>query len=264
KLRHRTVPRLPLLGSDGAGAAAASRRARIVRTAAPRIAATGGSATAVPPAAGQQSDAAAPPAGAGDAQTATPPVPFDEGGIVTVLEDAPPFTQPWAALPADAPPPAFTTSASRPDLFSRPPVVAADGTLSFTPARDAFGASRVDVVDSVSGKSAFFTIDVLPVNDPPAFTAGPGVSAFENEGVQTAAWASGISPGPANETGQQVSFTTATDNPALFLPGGLPTVDSRGVLAFTPAMFATGQATVTVTARDDGGTANGGRDATTA
>src|SRR5581483_923212 len=79
-----------------------------------------------------------------------------------------------------------------------------------------------------------------------------------------AAWASGISPGPANETGQQVSFTTTTDNPALFLPGGLPTVDSRGVLAFTPAMFATGQATVTVTARDDGGTANGGRDATTA
>ena len=43
-------------------------------------------------------------------------------------------------------------------------------------------------------------------------------------------------------------------------PGGQPTVAQDGTLSFTPAGVE-GQATVTIRLRDDGGTANGGTDA---
>ena len=41
-----------------------------------------------------------------------------------------------------------------------------------------------------------------------------------------------------------------------------PTLNPTGLLTYTPAADANGTATVTVTAQDDGGTANGGHDTT--
>ena len=73
-----------------------------------------------------------------------------------------------------------------------------------------------------------------------------------------ASFATSISPGPAGESGQVVSFTLSNDNPALF--SAPPAMDASGTLTFTPAANANGTATVTVVAMDDGGTANGGVD----
>ncbi len=61
---------------------------------------------------------------------------------------------------------------------------------------------------------------------------------------------------------QTVTFTTTNDNNAIF--SSQPTISPTGVLAYTPAANANGTTTVTVTAQDNGGTANGGHDSTTA
>ena len=55
-----------------------------------------------------------------------------------------------------------------------------------------------------------------------------------------------------------MNFTTLNDNPSLF--AAVPAVDDHGTLTYTLAPDANGSASVTVTAHDDGGTANGGVD----
>jgi hypothetical protein len=59
-----------------------------------------------------------------------------------------------------------------------------------------------------------------------------------------------------------VSFTVSTDNSALFSTA--PAVASNGTLSYTTAADANGTAHVTVVAVDDGGTANGGHDRSSA
>jgi CSLREA domain-containing protein len=106
---------------------------------------------------------------------------------------------------------------------------------------------------------ATVTIDVTCVNDPPSFTPGGDVTVDEDSGAYDAAWASDISAGPANESGQTVSFAfSANSNPSLFLTG--PTIDPDGNLRFTPKPDAHGSATISVRLQDDGGTANSGDD----
>ena len=50
------------------------------------------------------------------------------------------------------------------------------------------------------------------------------------------------------------------NNNALFAGPGQPMIASNGTLTFTPALNAFGNATVTVIASDNGGTANSGDD----
>jgi hypothetical protein len=78
------------------------------------------------------------------------------------------------------------------------------------------------------------------------------------------AWATAISPGPADESGQVVTFTAVAADPSLFTAGGTPAVSTAGALTFTPRAGAHGTTTVTVRAVDDGGTANGGVDTSAA
>ena len=104
-----------------------------------------------------------------------------------------------------------------------------------------------------------FTIAVVAVNDAPSFTAGADQSVVEDGGPQAVAgWATGTSAGPANESGQVVSFSVSSTNGSLF--AAAPAVAADGALTYTPATDANGSATVTVRAVDDGGTANGGVD----
>ncbi|MGI0487175.1 cadherin-like domain-containing protein [Pantanalinema rosaneae CENA516] len=110
------------------------------------------------------------------------------------------------------------------------------------------------------------TVNVTPVNDRPTFTGGSNVVINEDAGAQTiAGWATNILRGPAtatDEVTQTVTFNVTTDNAALFSTA--PTVDSAtGNLIFTAAPNANGTANVTVTLRDNGGTANGGVDTST-
>jgi VCBS repeat-containing protein len=107
---------------------------------------------------------------------------------------------------------------------------------------------------------ATVNVTINPVNDEPSFTAGGNVTVNEDSGAYSAAWATGISAGPANESGQTVSFHVSNNNNALF--SSQPAISSSGTLTFTPEANAFGTATVSVYAQDSGGTDNGGDDTT--
>jgi hypothetical protein len=193
-----------------------------------------------------------------------PPAPtFAAGPDVTVLEDGPPVSTTWAHDIHGGGHLRFVTVTDAPALFAAAPVVAADGTLSFSPAKDAFGFANVAVsaVDD-NGSSAVHTlhITITPVNDAPTFTPGGDVATTEGSGPQTVAWATNVSPGPPNESAQTLSFTVTSTNPSLFSFAGQPAVAPDGTLSYTPAFAASGSATVTVVLHDNGGTANGGVD----
>jgi hypothetical protein len=163
----------------------------------------------------------------------------------------------------------FGTSNDSAALFAVQPTVASDGTLSYTPAGNAFGVATVTVRAHDDGGTAnggvdtsapqTFTITVEPVDDAPSFSAGTDQSVFEDAGAQTVgSWATAVSPGPANESSQSVAFVISSDNAALFAVQ--PAVAADGKLTYKPAADANGSATVTVKAKDNGGTANGGVD----
>ncbi|NUQ64040.1 MAG: cadherin-like domain-containing protein [Pirellulales bacterium] len=119
-----------------------------------------------------------------------------------------------------------------------------------------------DLEDGEYGEGADFGCQpesLAAVNVAPSFTAGSDLMVLEDAGSQTIAhWATAISPGPAIEASQSVSFLVSNDNQALFI--AQPAISSDGTLAFTSASNAFGTAVVTVEAKDDGGTANGGND----
>jgi hypothetical protein len=105
-----------------------------------------------------------------------------------------------------------------------------------------------------------FTINVTPVNDRPSFATAGQQTINEDAGPQTVPnWATNISPGPADESSQTVSFQIASNNNPSFFSAG-PSISPTGTLTYTPAPNVNGQAQVTFVLKDDGGTANGGLD----
>ncbi len=96
-------------------------------------------------------------------------------------------------------------------------------------------------------------------NEAPSFDIGPDQTLFEGAGSQTvAAWATNISPGPAIEAAQVVSFIVTNNNAALF--DVQPSISSDGTLTFTPKATANGTAIVSVQAQDNGGIGLSGTD----
>ncbi|HEX7376146.1 MAG TPA: Ig-like domain-containing protein, partial [Pirellulales bacterium] len=168
----------------------------------------------------------------------------------------------------------FLVSTDKPQLFSTPPAIDSSGNLTYTLAPNANGVANVNVQLHDNGGTAngghdtsapqTFTITIVPVNQPPLFTAGTNQTVLENPGTVTVkGWASGISPGVANEASQTLNFLVSTDNPTLFPTP--PTIDpATGNLSFTPAFDEVGTATVSVQLHDNGGTANGGQDTSAA
>lgn len=157
----------------------------------------------------------------------------------------------------------YTVSAiSNAALFSAPPAVAPNGTLTYTPAANANGTSTYTVTVQDSGGTAnggvdvsppqTFTITVNAINDPPSFTAGANQTVDEDAGAQTVnPWATAISAGPPDEAGQTLTFNvTGNTNAALF--SAAPAVSPTGVLTYTPAPNANGTATITLTLSDNG------------
>ncbi len=164
---------------------------------------------------------------------------------------------------------------SNPSLFAAggAPTVDVAGVLRYTPAADQFGTSQFTVVVRDDGGTSnggvdtsaphTFTITVGPVNDAPSFVAATPPAVLEDVGpVVVSPWVSSFSPGPANEAGQAVQayIVSNVTNAALFTAGGQPTVDTTGVLRYTPAPDANGTSQFTVVVRDNGGTADGGVD----
>lgn len=110
------------------------------------------------------------------------------------------------------------------------------------------------------GVTRSIPVTVVPVNDQPTFTGGSPQQLLEDSGAQTVSgWATGISRGAPNESGQILTFNVTNDNAALFTVA--PRVDpATGNLTYTLAPNANGVANVSVTLRDNGGTTNGGVD----
>jgi hypothetical protein len=211
--------------------------------------------------------------------TVTPvndPPAFIASGDRLVSEDSGPQTGPgWATNIVAGPPNesgqalAFQVTSDNPSLFLTGPSVAADGTLTFTPALNANGTAHVTIRLQDNGgtenggvdisPAQTFSITVTPVNDPPTFTKGPDISVAEDSNAQLIQpWATDIRAGPSDETAQSVAFSVENNNPSLFAVA--PAITPDGMLAFTPALNANGAALVTVRLRDNGGTANGGQD----
>lgn len=113
------------------------------------------------------------------------------------------------------------------------------------------------------GSTATVRVMVTCVNDPPSLAPGADVSVVEDSGAYSATWFDPltISPGPGETVQTPFILTTSNDNNALF--SVQPSVDIiSGTLTFTPAANANGSALVTVTLKDNGGTANNGIDTT--
>jgi VCBS repeat-containing protein len=206
---------------------------------------------------------------------------FTKGADQTALEDAGvQSVTNWAtaisAGPADEAGQTLTfavTGNSNPALFAAGPAVAASGALTYTPAPNANGSATITLKLTDNGGTAnggvdasgeqTFVINVTAVNDAPSFTKGADQTAIENAGAQTVpGWATAISAGPPDEAGQTLTFAVSNNNNALF--SAQPSVDATGKLTYTSAPDAFGTATVTVQLHDNGGTANGGVDASAA
>lgn len=158
-------------------------------------------------------------------------------------------------------------------LFTVAPAISSSGQLTYTLAPNANGSATVSVRLRDNGGTANggvdesatqqFTITVNAVNDAPSFTKGANVSVAEDLGAYNAAFATAISKGPANESSQTLTFDVSNDNNSLFATQ--PSIDPvTGNLSFVTAANQFGSATVTVVLRDNGGTANGGVDASAA
>ncbi|MEA3210010.1 MAG: extracellular elastinolytic metalloproteinase [Chthoniobacter sp.] len=172
----------------------------------------------------------------------------------------------------------FLVTTDNDNFFSSVPVVsAADGTLTFAAKPGMIGTVTVTVTlhddggtanmgVNVSAPQAFVISSTLAANDPPSFIVGPDQAAAQDGGPQTVVnFAKAVSPGPPDEANQVVHFNVDAANHDLFdeqptiivagTPGAL-----TGTLKYTPKATANGTTLVTVTLKDDGGTANGGND----
>ncbi len=156
----------------------------------------------------------------------------------------------------------FVVTSNNDDLFSIRPAVSDDGTLTFTPATNAFGSATVSVKIKDDGGTAHggvdesavqtFAITVTAVNDAPSFViAGNPATVNEDAGPQTVtAFATSLEDGDPEVT-QALTFTiTGNSNGGLFSVA--PAIADDGTLTYTPAAHANGSALIKVTLSDNG------------
>lgn len=161
-----------------------------------------------------------------------------------------------------------------PGLFTAGPVVDNSGALQFTAADNAHGLAIFTVRARDDGGVAFggndlsspatWAIAIFSVNDAPTFTLSDLPVVDEDAGPQTVVdWVTDITAG-AGET-DLVGFEIVNLSPAGFFsaPPTLSAISGgAAALSYTVAPDQSGTATFDIRAVDNGGTANGGVDAT--
>ncbi len=137
-----------------------------------------------------------------------------------------------------------------------------DGTLTFAPSANYNGPASFTYTVTSGGVTETATVHVTvnAVNDAPTFITPASTTSAEDAGAQSISnFVTAISPGPADESAQTVSFSvTGNNNAGLFSVA--PSIAADGTLTYTAAPNANGTATITVVGQDDGGTDNGGVD----
>ncbi len=136
-------------------------------------------------------------------------------------------------------------------------------TLTITPEANAFGTTTItlSVTDGdANTTNATLSLTVHPINDAPTFTlAGNRQHPSASTGAQTVpGFATAISAGPPNESGQTLSFGVSESADANNVVSGAA-IASNGTLTYT-LTGATGTATLRATLFDNGGTTSGGVD----
>lgn len=167
----------------------------------------------------------------------------------------------------------ITAVSDNPSLIPHPTVSYtspnATGSLSYTPVDNRDGTATITVTVTDTGGTAnggvntitqTFIVTVVEVNDAPTLDVIPDPNAIPEDAAQQTINLTGISAG-GGET-QTLTVTATSNNPSL-IPN--PTVtytsaDPTGTLTYTPVANQHGTATITVTVKDDGGTAFGGID----
>ena len=204
-----------------------------------------------------------------DAPTAT------NDALASINEDSGVRTIPFAALLSnDSTGP---TNESAQTLTITSVTAIAGGTVSisganviFTPTANFNGSASFSYIaqdnGTTNGVAALLTatgaasFNIIAVNDAPSFAKGADITVHIDEPLKSfAGWATAISAGPTDENGQVVSFNVSNNNTAIF--SAQPAIAANGTLTFTPQTGASGTATITVFAQDNGGVANGGVDA---
>ncbi|RUT05013.1 hypothetical protein DSM106972_038340 [Dulcicalothrix desertica PCC 7102] len=137
--------------------------------------------------------------------------------------------------------------------------------LQFTPNKDFNGRTLVKMTTNDQGNTGIgpaytvsnnINIDVIAVNDAPRFTKGDNQVVKEDTPSQSIPWATAISPGAANETGQSLRFNVTNDNNSLF--SVQPQISANGILFYTLAKDQNGIANVRVVLEDGGDNSDGG------
>jgi len=136
------------------------------------------------------------------------------------------------------------TDNTNPDLFEiQPSLDASTGTLSYRSTEDTNGSAEVTITLNDNGGTAnsgidttdphTFSIEIIPVNDPPLFLGGPDITVFEDSGINiTEFWATDLNDGDP-ELVQLLSFeVTNNSNQGLFEEA--PAIDADGNLSFKP------------------------------
>ena len=166
----------------------------------------------------------------------------------------------------------FSLTAANPSLFSvQPTMDSATGNLAYTAGVALFGSSSITATlsDNQGGSSSqTFTVYVLFKNHAPSFTLSTlNLVDLENAGsVVVSGFASNLSPRPANEASQTLSWSFSVSNAALFVVGSggsIFTIDASGNLRYTVQTNIAGTPTISITLSDNGGTTNGGVNSTT-
>ena len=119
-----------------------------------------------------------------------------------------------------------------------------------------FAATCFDAEGLESDYSNEVSYRVPGANQPPTLTALANLTLNENAGLQTVSL-SGISSGAANEV--QTLTVTASSSDTGLIPNPIvnyTSPDATGSIAFTPAPYAYGSATLTVTVNDGGASNN--------
>lgn len=144
-------------------------------------------------------------------------------------------------------------------------IVNTDGSYVYAPAAFFWGSDSFTFTitnQNLRASTATNSITVTWVNQPPYFTSGASQTNNENSSAPTIAnWATGISAG-TNDPTQNLTFQVSNNNSNLF--SVQPAVSASGTLTYTPAPFTYGTAAATLYLMDDGGTANGGANASAA
>jgi hypothetical protein len=169
-----------------------------------------------------------------------------------------------------------TATSDNPTLIPTPDITYqspdSTGLLSYTPAADRFGSAKITVtvrdagIDGIFNNSddatfsQTFTVNVTPINDPPTLAAIADPTAILEDAALQTIGLSGISAGPFES--QTITITATSDNPGLIPnPAVLyNSLNTTGSLTYKPVANQSGQATITVTVKDDGGIANDGVD----